>query len=145
MYKKILIPTDGSELSAMAAQHAVDLARHFGSELVILTVTAPWGAIAIGEIAVALPQAEYETRAEQNAQAFLKAVNDKAAEAGVNSQTIHVRETNPYEAIIATAQDKGCDLIVMGSHGRRGIEGFFLGSETVDVLTHSKVPVLVYR
>jgi nucleotide-binding universal stress UspA family protein len=145
VYKKILIPTDGSELSAMAAQHAVELAKHFGSKLIIVTVTAPWGAIAIGEIAIALPQAEYETRAEQNANAFLKAISDRAESMGVSYEAVHARETNPYEAIIATAEEKGCDLIVMGSHGRRGIEGFLLGSETVDVLTHSKVPVLVYR
>jgi len=145
MYKKILIPTDGSELSEMAAAHAVDLAKLTGAKIVVLTATASWGAIAIGEIAVALPQEEYETRAAANAASFLKAVTDKADEAGVAYETVHSHAVNPYEAIVAAATERGCDLIVMGSHGRRGIEGFLLGSETVDVLTHSKVPVLVYR
>ena len=145
MYKKILIPTDGSDLSSMAAEHAAGLAKQFGAELVVLTVTAPWNTIAIGEIAVALPMAEYEARAERNAQAFLKSVTDKIDNEEIKYEAVHAWETNPYEAIIATAEEKGCDLIVMGSHGRRGIEGFLLGSETVDVLTHSKIPVLVYR
>ncbi|MCB1510595.1 MAG: universal stress protein [Hyphomicrobiaceae bacterium] len=145
MYKNILIPTDGSELSESAASHALELAKLLGSKVTVLTVTAPWGAIAIGEIAVALPQSEYEDRADANANAFLKSVTDAAAKAGVACDSVHVRETNPYQAIVRTADEKGCDLIVMGSHGRRGIEGFLLGSETVDVLTHSKVPVLVYR
>jgi len=145
MYKNILIPTDGSELSEMAALHAVDLAKHFGSKITVVTVTAPWATIAIGEIAVALPQAEYEERSSANAKAFMEFVTAKADAAGVKYDTIHAREANPYQAIVNTAAKHGCDLIVMGSHGRRGIEGFLLGSETVDVLTHSKVPVLVYR
>lgn len=145
MYKNILIPTDGSELSSMAAAHAVELAKHFGAKLVVLTVTSPWAAIAIGEIAVALPEAEYDTRANKNAEAFLKVVTEQAEAAGVSYDAVHARNVNPYEAIVETAEQKGCDLIVMGSHGRRGVEGFLLGSETVDVLTHSKVPVLVYR
>lgn len=145
MYKNILIPTDGSELSERAATHALELAKLTGAKATVLTVTAPWGAIAIGEIAVALPQAEYEDRADANAAAFLKSVTEMASKSGVACDSVHARETNPYEAIVRVAQEKGCDLIVMGSHGRRGIEGFLLGSETVDVLTHSKVPVLVYR
>lgn len=145
MYKTILIPTDGSQLSAMAAAHAVELAKQFGAKLVVLTVTSPWASIAIGEIAVALPEAEYTTRANQNAEAFLKVVTDQATAAGVSFDAVHAHNINPYEAIVATADERGCDLIVMGSHGRRGVEGFLLGSETVDVLTHSKVPVLVYR
>lgn len=145
MYSNILIPTDGSTLSENAADHALELAKKLGSKVTVLTVTAPWGAIAIGEIAVALPQAEYEERADANAKAFLASITAKASAAGVACDSVHAREPNPYEAIVRTAEEKGCDLIVMGSHGRRGIEGFLLGSETVDVLTHSKVPVLVYR
>ncbi len=145
MYKKILVPTDGSELSEKAADHAIQLAKTVGADLIILTVTLPWSAIAIGEIAVALPLEDYENRSELNAQAFLKSIAKLADKAEVAHESLHVQGSNPYEAIIAVAKENECDLIVMGSHGRRGVEGFLLGSETVDVLTHTSIPVLVCR
>lgn len=145
MYAHILLPTDGSEVSERAAMHGVELAKKLGAKVTALTITAPWTAVAIGEVAIAIPEKEYEARAETNAWAYLNSVTDAAKAAGVSRNAIHLRDANPYQAIIKAAQDHGCDLIVMGSHGRRGLEGFLLGSEAQRVLTHTKVPVLVVR
>ena len=145
MYKHILVATDGSELSMRAARHAIALAKVHGSKITAVTVTAPWSAIAIGEIAVAVPEQEYETRAENNAWRDLNVVVDAAKAADVPRSAIHLRNPQPFQAIVDAAAKEKCDLIVMGSHGRRGIEGFLLGSETHKVLTHTKIPVLVYR
>ena len=145
MYKHILIPTDGSEISQKSALQAINLAKLLGAKVTAVTVTAPWSAIAIGEIAVAVPEQEYEARAESNAWSYLNAVTDAAKSAGVERSAVHLRHSQPYKAIVDAAAEHKCDLIVMGSHGRRGIEGFLLGSETQKVLTHSKVPVLVNR
>ncbi len=145
MYKHLLLPTDGSEFSERAALYGVNLAKEINARVTVITVSAPWQAIAIGEIAVAIPEADYETRSDTNANAFLAKISNAAQAAQVPCTTVHVRDPNPYEAIISAANSNGCDLIVMGSHGRRGLTGFLLGSETMRVLTHSKLPVLVYR
>ena len=145
MYKHILLPTDGSEFSERAALYGVKLAQSLNARITAITVTAPWQAIAIGEVAVAVPEADYETRSETNAWNFLDKITDAAKAVGVPHSAVHVRDPSPYEAILAAANSHGCDLIVMGSHGRRGLAGLLLGSETIRVLTHSKQPVLVYR
>jgi nucleotide-binding universal stress UspA family protein len=145
VYKHILIPTDGSDFSERAALYGVKLAKSLNARITALTVTPPWQAIAIGEVAVAIPEGDYETRSEKNAWSFLNKITDAAKAADVPCTATHIRNTSAYEAIIDAAQSHGCDLIVMGSHGRRGVVGFLLGSETVRVLTHSKLPVLVYR
>lgn len=145
MFKHILLPTDGSEFSERAALYGVRLAQSLNARVTAITVTAPWQAIAIGEVAVAIPEQDYEMRAETNAWNFLNRITDAAKAAGVSRNAVHIRHGSPYEAIIDAAKSHGCDLIVMGSHGRRGIAGLLLGSETVRVLTHSKLPVLVYR
>ena len=145
MYKHILLPTDGSEFSERAALYGVKLAQSLDARVTAITVPAPWQAIAIGEVAIAIPEGDYEMRTETNAWNFLNKITDAAKAAGVSRNAVHFRHASPYEAIIEAATSHGCDLIVMGSHGRRGIAGLLLGSETVRVLTHSKLPVLVYR
>jgi len=145
VYKHLLLPTDGSDFSERAALYGIKLAKALNARVTVITVTAPWQAIAIGEVAVAIPEADYETRSETNAWNFLNKITDAAKASNVSCNAVHVRDPNPYEAIIEAAKSHGCDLIVMGSHGRRGITGFLLGSETVRVLTHSSLPVLVYR
>ena len=89
--------------------------------------------------------AQYQARTQEHAEETLSAVADAAQAAGVACEMIHVEHEHPYQAIIDTAESKGCDLIVMASHGRHGISAIVLGSETVKVLTHSKIPVLVHR
>jgi nucleotide-binding universal stress UspA family protein len=150
MYKSILLPIDGSELSLRAAQHGVALARALGARVTAVMVTTPWAIQFAREPAVVVPgvlvpENEYDLRTEQAARNCLRVVTDEARTAGVPSKALHVGHRDPYVAILDAARQEGCDLIVMASHGRRGLMGLLLGSETLKVLTHSTIPVLVYR
>ena len=145
MYKHILIATDGSKHSLHAARHAMKLAVGCGAKVSVLTVTPLWRAIALSEIAHGRFENEYGERMEAIARDCLDKVGAIAHEQGVACDTLHVPSDRPYEAIIEAASQRGCDLIVVGAHGRRGLESILPGSETVKILTHSKVPVLVYR
>jgi nucleotide-binding universal stress UspA family protein len=145
MYKNILIPTDGSELSAKAVQHGVALAKAIGSKVTALTVVMPFGVITLTMGIVVDTPADYKKRVQENSAKILGAVADQAKAAGVACETVLAEHEHSYQAIIDTARSKGCDLIVMASHGRRGIAALVLGSETVKVLTHSRIPVLVHR
>ena len=136
MYTHILIPTDGSELAGKGVQHGVALAKRIGAKVTILTVLPPDMITADREVDE-IRKASKQKHAEE----VLGAVATQTQTAGVACETIQVEHEHPYQAIINTADSKGCDLIVMASHGRRGISG----SETVKVLTHCKIPVLVYR
>jgi nucleotide-binding universal stress UspA family protein len=137
-YTHILIPTDGTELAGKAVQHGVALAKRIGAKVTILTVLPPHMITTDGQM-IEIRGARWEEHAEK----ILGAVAKQAA--GVACETIQVEHEHPHQAIIDTADSKGCDLIVMASHGRRGISAIILGSETVKVLTHCKIPVLVYR
>jgi nucleotide-binding universal stress UspA family protein len=145
MYAHMLVPTDGSEFSEKAALQAVQFAKQLGSKVTFITVSLPWHSVAVGEVAVVLDEKDYEIRTENNAWACLNRLTDVAKKEGVPRNAIHLRSPRAYRAIIEAAAKEGCDLIVMGSHGRRGIEGALLGSETTRVLTHCQVPVLVLR
>lgn len=143
MYKNILIATDGSELAADAAEHGIALAKSLGSKVTVVTVTEPFY-FYDANIPIDL-QPNYVQAAQRQAKTILSGVADAAKKAGVSCETVHVEKGPPYLSIIETAQAKKCDLIVMGSHGRSGLEALFLGSHTLKVLTHSKIPVLVCR
>jgi len=145
MYKHILIPTDGSKLGDTAVQHGIALAKEIGAEITALTVSEPFHIIAVKAEMLEDTFASYKQRTEERAAKILGAVADAAKAAGVTCETVHVQEEHPYEAIIGTAESRQCDLIVMASHGRRGIAKLLLGSEATKVLTHSSVPVLIYR
>src|SRR5215472_12615327 len=140
MYSHILIPTDGSELAGKAVQHGTALAKEIGAKVTMLTVLPPEMITADTEMIEIR-----KVRMQKHAEEILGAVAMQMQAAGVACETIHVEHENPYQAIIDTADSKGCDLIVMASHGRRGISAIILGSETVKVLTRCKIPVLVYR
>jgi nucleotide-binding universal stress UspA family protein len=145
MYKHILIPTDGSELSEKAVKEGIDLAISMKAKVTVFTASPPFPAVSaqaqIGPDSIAL----YTASAEERAAARLKPGLDYALARGVTARTRHVFAERPYEAIIAAAAKEGCDLVCMASHGRKGIAGLLVGSETNKVLTHSKVPVLVCR
>jgi nucleotide-binding universal stress UspA family protein len=111
----------------------------------IVNVTEPWVAVAPGEVAMAFPIKEYDESVSANAENILVATKRQAESAGVACSTLHVRDQFPAEGIIETAEKHGCDLIVMASHGRRGLMRFLLGSQAIKVLTHSAIPVLVCR
>jgi nucleotide-binding universal stress UspA family protein len=150
MYKSILLPIDGSRLSLRAAQHGIELAKALNARVTVIMVTTPWATQFAREPAVVVPgvlvpETEYDLRTEQAACNCLRVVTDEARSVGVPSQALHVRHRDPYVAILDAARREGCDLIVMASHGRRGLTGLLLGSETVKVLNHSEMPVLVYR
>lgn len=144
MYKHLLIATDGSELAGKAVTAGLQLAKALGAKVTAVTVTEAWAAMVPGEGAFVFPVEEYEKAAAQNAARILADVAAQAQKVGVVCDTVHVTEF-PAEGIILTAKDKGCDLIVMASHGRRGLSRVLLGSQAVRVLTHSTVPVLICR
>ena len=144
MFKKILLPTDGSELSMKAIQGAIQMAGQLGASLVGVTVVEPYSYSTLSEYRPETLEA-FEARNAQAAEQRLAAIVKAAKEAKVPCQTVTVKSFSPYEAIIETAKNEGCDVIFMASHGRRGLSAVLLGSETQKVPTHSKVPVLVYR
>jgi len=145
MYRHILIPTDGSPLSEAAVKQGIALAKTLNAKVTGLTVSASFHTFALDPMMVSDIPETYKADCEARAETFLGVVTSAAKAAGVPCAVEHVMDNHPYEAIIDTAKNKGCDLIVMASHGRKGISALVLGSETVKVLTHSKVPVLVCR
>ena len=145
VFKHLLIPTDGSELSDGAIQHGVEFAKDISARVTLLTVTEPFHTISLKVDQVEDTPDEYQRHAKQRATHALSKGAECAREAGVGYDTMHVEHDHPYQAIIQAAEAKGCDLVVMASHGRRGLSAAMLGSQTVSVLTHSSIPVLVYR
>jgi nucleotide-binding universal stress UspA family protein len=145
MYKHILIATDGSELARKAIDHGLGLAKALGAKASAVMVTEPWASIAPGEMAFAYPIEIYEKDAAASAAKYLAEADSAAKKLGVTCDTKHLSDQYPAEGIIAYAKDKNCDLIVMASHGRRGISRLLMGSQAIDVLTHSSVPVLICR
>ena len=145
MYKHLLIATDGSELAQKAVDHGLGLAKAVDAKATVVYVTEPWGAVAYGEYAVAYPPGEYEKNAAAVAARVLSAATASASKGGARCETLHVKDQFPAEGIILAAKQQGCDLIVMASHGRRGLTRLLLGSQAVAVVTHSSVPVLICR
>jgi nucleotide-binding universal stress UspA family protein len=145
MYKHILIATDGSELAGRAVAAGLALAKTLKARVTAVTVTEPWSTMVIGgEPALSFPIDDYEKAAAENATRILAGVTRAAKDAGVACETVRAIDF-PAEGIIATAKDKACDLIVMSSHGRRGLSKLILGSQATRVLALSAVPVLICR
>jgi nucleotide-binding universal stress UspA family protein len=145
MFKHVLIPTDGSELAEEAVEKGLAFARSAGAKVTFVTVAEPFH-IFSGETAqLESTRAEYERHASEHAKAILARAEAKAAAAGVPAGTVELADDHPYDAIIRAAERAGCDLIAMASHGRRGLSAVVLGSQTVKVLTHTRIPVLVFR
>ena len=145
MYKHILIATDGSELAGKAVAQGLDLAKALGAKATVVTVTEPWTAAAYGTIPTPSLIDSYDSASAENATRILATVAEVAKTKQIACDALHVADRYPVEGILETTKDKGCDLIVMASHGRRGIARVLLGSETIRVLTLSPVPVLVIR
>ena len=148
MYKHILIATDGSELAGKAVNHGMALAKRLNIPVTAVTVTEPWSVLELGRMARQgnqNPIAQFEDMAIATATSILDKVKQIASSHGVSCDVIHVQDQHPAEGILAAAKDKGCDLIVMASHGRRGFDRILLGSQANEVLTHSKVPTLIVR
>ncbi len=145
MYKHILIATDGSELAHKAVEQGLTLAKTVGAKVTAVFVSEPWTAVVPGEMGMAFPVDDYEKGAKENATNILASVKTEAQNAGVSCETLHVADQYPAEGIIEAAKSKSCDLIVMASHGRRGISRLLIGSQTNQVVVHSDIPVLVVR
>lgn len=147
MFKHILVPTDGSELSKETARRAVSFARETGARITAFYAKPEYPVSYYGEGALIDPTTpeKFAKLAEQQARQTLDFVVHLCREAGVEGGSLSLTSDVPYQAIIDAASQVGCDLIFMASHGRRGFSALLLGSETSKVLTHSKIPVLVYR
>jgi nucleotide-binding universal stress UspA family protein len=150
MYRHILIPTDGSELAEHAVTNGLSLAKSVGAKVTVVIVEDPFDWLSIPETRASKRQA-FDALAKHNEQVKKHAANvlsraaDAAKQAGVLCDTMQVENARPYQAIIAAASERDCDLIAMSSHGRGGLSAVVLGSVTNKVLTHTKTPVLVYR
>jgi nucleotide-binding universal stress UspA family protein len=149
MYSKILIATDGSELAGRGVEQGVGLARALGAEVTIITVSEPWVPMGVDATGFAVTDFsladEYERAARATGDEILAKARAKAADAGVTCQSAYVGRQYPADAILDYADENGMELIVMASHGRRGLGRLVLGSQTNEVLTRSKIPVLVVR
>lgn len=144
MYKRILVPTDGSDITSKAVQTAIKLAQTLGATLSTISVKEPFPYSAISEMQPVPPQEFYDAQ-ERIAAERVRAVVDMAKAAGLSCDGYTVEALHPWEAILDQAKQQGCDLIVMASHGRRGVAAMLLGSETNRVLTHSPLPVLIVK
>jgi len=145
MFENILLPTDGSKLSEKSVKQGVRLAKALKARVTALHVSPKFHTFTYQIDLLESTRGDYAEATESCAGNYLDFVKRLAAGAGVKCDVIHVTSDQPFKEIIKTAQKRKCDLILMASHGRRGIEGFLLGSETQKVLTHSEIPVLVYR
>lgn len=147
MFKHILVPTDGSPLSESTVARAVSFAKDAGARITFFYAQPDFPMPIYGEGALIDPTTpeQFSKAASEEAKRILDAAKAAADAAGVASDTDTIVNEVPYEAVIDAAERHSCDLIFMASHGRRGIAGLLLGSETQKVLTHSKIPVLVYR
>ena len=148
MARHILVATDGSKLSDKAVAAAIGLARGLGAKLMAFHATEDFPIMPFPEYSMlvdALTPDLWQADQEKRAQRILRSVEAKAKKAGVACASMSVMAAHPYQAILEAAKKSRCDLIVMASHGRRGVQGLVLGSETNKVLTHGKLPVLVVR
>ncbi|MDR3352682.1 MAG: universal stress protein [Zoogloeaceae bacterium] len=147
MFKHLLVPTDGSQLSRDTVRRAAQFARECGARVTVFYARADYPVQFMGEGALIDPISPeiHRRKSEEESERILAVARAEFQEAGVECRTTSRVSDVPYEAIIQSAEENGCDLIFMASHGRRGISGLLLGSETNKVLTHSKIPVLVYR
>ena len=146
MYRNILIATDGSKLAEKAVSHGVSLAKSVGAKVTALIVEAPFNVFNVPESQIRQMSeafAQHSKHAKQHAAQALNHVADAAKAADVPCETVQLEHEQPYRAIIKTAEDKSCDVIVMASHGRSGISAVLLGSVTNKVMTHTNSPVLV--
>ena len=146
MFKNILIPTDGSEQSQRAVQAGIELAKVHGARVTGIHVIPDYHLLIAYEGAFdPVTEERIEEEAKARADTYLGHIREAAAAAGVQCSTVCETSDHPYDAILRTCETSSCDLILMTSHGRKGLAAVLLGSETRKVLTHAKVPVLVVR
>jgi len=147
MFKHILVPIDGSTLSLRAAKNAVRFAKTHGARITAFYAAPEYHPNIAGDYLPAnfVPLAVYQSQIKKTADKYLDQIKKLASVGGVACSSLFASNDSPYQAIIQAAKERKCDLIFMASHGRSGIAGLLIGSETNKVLTHCKLPVLVYR
>lgn len=146
MFKHLLLPTDGSQLSEAAIQKSIQFAKEIQAKVTGVHVIPEFHVLLTYQpVMREATKEQFDKDSQAQAAKFLAVIESAAKEAGVACDTAYVLSDYPHEEIIKMAEDKGCDLIAMASHGRKGVRGFLLGSETQKVLAHSQVPVLVFR
>ena len=145
MFKKLLVPTDGSPVSEKSAKAAIEFAASTGASVVALAVAQLYPYMLMPEAGAMVDLSAYEEAQDQTAHQHADTVKKLADAAGVPCEATATRGVHPYEEILTVASDKHCDLIWIASHGRRGLDKLLLGSETQRVLAHSTIPVMVYR
>jgi nucleotide-binding universal stress UspA family protein len=145
MFKHILLPTDGSTLSESAIHKAVEFAKSIGAKVTGFYAMPQFHVFTYRTEMLEDTREEFARDSRAHAEKYLAVIQTAAKDAGVTCEVAYATGDHPYEAIINAAQDRGCDLIMMASHGRKGVQGMLLGSETQKVLIHSQIPVLVYR
>jgi nucleotide-binding universal stress UspA family protein len=147
MFKHILVPTDGSTLSLRAAKHAVRFAKVHGARITAFYAAPEYHPNIAGDYLPAnfVPLGVFQKQVKKTAEKYLEQVKKMAQVGGVSCTGLFVTDDSPHDAIIKAAKERKCDLIFMASHGRSGLAGLLIGSETNKVLTHCKLPVLVYR
>ena len=147
MYRHLLIPSDGSPVAEKAVEAGIELARNLGARVTAFTAVPEYRAPSESELMShhAVSLSDYEEQARRNAERVLEPITRRARAAGLECDADYALCDRPYEAIVRAAQDHGCDLIFMSSHGRRGISALLHGSQAQGVLTSSKIPTLIYR
>jgi nucleotide-binding universal stress UspA family protein len=147
MFKHILMPIDGSELSQKAVEEGLKLAKCVNARVTALVAEPEYAVPTYSEMVshAAVTLEEHQSQARSHAETILNRVAERAREAGVDFRGKFCEEDHPYAAIIREASEGACDLIVMASHGRHGLSAVLFGSETHEVMAHSRIPVLVYR
>jgi nucleotide-binding universal stress UspA family protein len=145
MYRNILIATDGSDYASCAVEHGLELAKSLNAHVVFVTVTEPWTDALSAKDVLAYSEIEYDAEMTKRASHTLAAVAVRAKAHGVACEAVHVCDQEPADGILAAATEHGCDLIVMASHGRRGLQRLMFGSQTHRVLAKTTLPVLVCR
>jgi len=145
MFTHILLPTDGSKLSEAAIHKTVDFAKTIGAKVTGFHVIPQFHVFTYRTEVLEDTREEFARDSRAHAEKYLAVIQQAAKNTGVQCETVFAVSDHPYESIIQAAKKRGCDLIAMASHGRKGVQGMVLGSETHKVLTHSQIPVLVYR
>jgi nucleotide-binding universal stress UspA family protein len=145
MYKHLLIATDGSERAQRALEMGLGLAKQIGAKATIITITAPLSTMTTGDAVIFIPPDDYDRGVKEHTDSVMQRALASAKRLEMTCDTLSASDAQPANAIVDAARERGCDLIVVGSHGRSGLARFFLGSETVKILTLATIPVLVHR
>ena len=145
MFTHLLVPTDGSDASEAAIRQSIEIAQLLKARVTGLHVLRPFHLFSYQPDMLEDTREQFDQDSQRQAAEFLAVIERAAEAAGVPCETLSAAGDSPYEVILKTAEEQGCDLIAMASHGRRGVKGFLLGSETQKVLAHTHKPVLVFR